>query len=139
MKAPFSTFAIPRDKLEIRSSRSGGSGGQHVNKVETKIDIRFNLLTCEWIPEAVKVRMTQAFATRINKQGELVVTSEATRSQVQNLEDCIKKLYQMIGSCWNAPKKRIKSKPTKGSKERRLKGKKLHADKKKSRSNKAYD
>lgn len=129
-------FSIPRDRLEIRSARSGGSGGQHVNKVETKIEIRFNLMECEWIPADVKARMATQFKSRINKNQEFLVSSEATRSQNQNLEDSISKLHDMIGACWLAPKKRIKSKPTRGSKERRLKGKKIHADKKKSRSGK---
>ncbi len=137
MKPPFATFSVPREKLEVRSARSGGSGGQHVNKVETKIEIRFNIVLCDWIPEDVKTRLIAQHKSRINKQDEFVVTSEATRSQSQNLEDSIKKLHEMIGSCWLAPKKRIKSKPTRGSKERRLKGKKIHADKKKSRSKKS--
>lgn len=134
MKPPFAEFTIPRDQLEIRSSRSGGSGGQHVNKVETKIEIRFNLETCTWIPVDVKGRLAEQYKSRINKSQEFLVSSEVTRSQSQNLEDCIEKLRQMIGLCWLPPKKRIKSKPTRGSKERRLKSKKLHGDKKKGRS-----
>ena len=136
MKPPFASFLIPRDKLEVRAARSGGSGGQHVNKVETKIEIRFNLLECDWIPEDVKERLATQYKSRINKHHEFAVSSEATRSQGQNLEDSIKKLHEMIGACWLAPKKRIKSKPTRSSKERRLQGKKMNADKKKSRSGK---
>lgn len=133
-RPPFANFAIPKDRLEIRTSRSGGSGGQHVNKVETKVEIRFHLETCDWIPTDVKERLKQSFGSRLNKEGEFSLSSEATRSQGQNLEDCLEKLRGLIEQCWVPPKKRIKTKPSRSSKEKRLKSKKRQGDKKKHRS-----
>ncbi|HVJ64659.1 MAG TPA: alternative ribosome rescue aminoacyl-tRNA hydrolase ArfB [Bdellovibrionota bacterium] len=136
MKPSPAAFEIPRDRVEVRAARSGGSGGQHVNKVETKIEIRFSLDDCDWIPPDVQERLRANFNSRINKAGEFLVSSEASRSQNQNLEDAFKKLREMILSCWYAPKKRIKSKPTRSSREKRLKTKRVLSDKKKSRSGK---
>ena len=139
MKPLFADFEIPRSQLEVRASRSGGSGGQNVNKVETKMEIRFHLGSCTWIPQDVKMRLAEQFGSRINKNDEFVISSELTRSQLQNLEDCIDKLYSMVKTCWLAPKRRIKSKPTRGSKERRLSSKKVTGDKKRNRSTKNED
>ena len=127
------SFTVPRDRLEVRTSRSGGAGGQHVNKVETKIEIRFKLDSADWIPLAVRERMRMAFASRINREGEFSVTSDETRSQGQNLEIAVEKLVAFVESCWRAPKKRVKTQPTRSSKERRLSAKKLVGDKKRSR------
>ena len=129
---PFA-FPIPRDKIEVRTSRSGGAGGQHVNKVETKVEIRFNLAEAEWIPLAVRGRMREAYTTRLTRDGELTITCEETRSQARNSELCFEKLSAMIESCWRAPKKRIKTKPTRSSKEKRLSSKKQRSDTKKMR------
>jgi ribosome-associated protein len=128
-----SPLAIPREKVELSYSRSGGAGGQHVNKVETKAELRFRLLEADWIPAPVRMRMHTAYATRINREGEIIISSEETRSQIQNAEICFEKLASMIEACWRAPKKRIKTKPTRASREKRLGGKKHHSDKKKLR------
>ncbi len=128
------SFLIPLEKLEIRSARSSGPGGQHVNKVETKIEIRFHLDSADWIPLSVRERMSRTFSSRINKNGEFILTCEESRSRSQNLENAISKLREMILSCWYAPKKRIKTKATRSSKEKRLSDKKLTSRKKLLRS-----
>ncbi|MEO5667591.1 MAG: alternative ribosome rescue aminoacyl-tRNA hydrolase ArfB, partial [Bdellovibrionota bacterium] len=105
----------------------------HVNKVETKVEIRFHLWNADWIPLGVKTRMAQAYATKLNRDGELSVVCDETRSQARNAEICFDKLTELIQSCWFAPKKRVKTKPTRSSKEKRLTTKKRDGDKKKMR------
>ncbi|XP_026133119.1 large ribosomal subunit protein mL62 [Carassius auratus] len=87
---------IPVDKLKITYSRSSGPGGQHVNKVSTKAEVRFHVQTAEWIPEEVRQEILLKNKTRVNKAGELIVTSEISRSQQRNLEDCLQKISEMI-------------------------------------------
>lgn len=128
-----SRIKIPVDRLEIRSARSGGPGGQHVNKTESKIEIRFNLDEANWIPPPVRARIRQACANRINIAGDLIISSEKHRSQKQNLAEALLKLEAIIDENWNAPKPRVKTRATRGSKERRLQGKKKQGEKKKFR------
>ncbi|XP_073684785.1 large ribosomal subunit protein mL62 [Garra rufa] len=87
---------IPVDKLKITYSRSSGPGGQNVNKVSTKAEVRFHVQTAEWIPEEVRREILLKNKTRVNKAGELIVTSEISRSQHRNLEDCLQKISEMI-------------------------------------------
>uniref|UniRef100_A0A8C2C4X0 Large ribosomal subunit protein mL62 n=1 Tax=Cyprinus carpio TaxID=7962 RepID=A0A8C2C4X0_CYPCA len=87
---------IPVDKLKITYSRSSGPGGQHVNKVSTKAEVRFHVQTAEWIPEEVRQEILLKNKTRVNKAGELIVTSDISRSQQRNLEDCLQKISEMI-------------------------------------------
>lgn len=133
MTTDFKSFKIPRDQIEKSSSRSGGAGGQHVNKTNTKIELRFHLMSATWLPNAVRRRMFKACAGRINNDGELSINSSQSRSQHQNEEDCFKKLRELIEDSWLPPKKRIKTRPTRGSKERRLDDKKKNSERKKNR------
>ncbi|KAG7325265.1 hypothetical protein KOW79_011581 [Hemibagrus wyckioides] len=94
---------IPVDKLKITYSRSSGPGGQHVNKVNTKAEVRFHVQTAEWIPEEVRKEILVKNKTRINKAGELIVTSEVSRSQQRNLDDCVQKISEIISESSQQP------------------------------------
>ncbi|KAK7870572.1 hypothetical protein R5R35_009081 [Gryllus longicercus] len=91
----FSGF-IPVDQLQITFSRSGGPGGQNVNKVNTKVDVRFHVETANWINNDLKKKIFLEHKTKINKDGFLVVRSEKTRSQQLNLADALERIRTMI-------------------------------------------
>ncbi|XP_030152271.1 peptidyl-tRNA hydrolase ICT1, mitochondrial [Lynx canadensis] len=87
---------IPLDRLTISYCRSSGPGGQNVNKVNSKAEVRFHLATAEWIPEPARQKMAITHKNKINKSGELIVTSECSRYQFRNLADCLQKIRDMI-------------------------------------------
>ncbi|KAM9817193.1 large ribosomal subunit protein mL62 [Neosynchiropus ocellatus] len=94
---------IPVDRLKTSYSRSSGPGGQHVNKVNTKAEVRFHVLTADWIPEDVRQKITEKNKNIINKAGELLVTSERSRSQHRNLADCVEKIAAIIAEASEKP------------------------------------
>ncbi|KAM9716639.1 large ribosomal subunit protein mL62 [Menidia menidia] len=94
---------IPIERLTVSYSRSSGPGGQHVNKVSTKAEVRFHLHTADWIPEDVRLKILQKNKNRINKAGELLVTSEMSRSQQRNLSDCIQKISAIVAEASQKP------------------------------------
>ncbi|CAO1343959.1 unnamed protein product [Diamesa hyperborea] len=87
---------VPLDQLQIRYDRSSGPGGQNVNKLETKVDMRFNVKSANWFSDAVKERLCEDFKTKINKEGFLIIKSDVTRYQQMNLADALEKLRNMI-------------------------------------------
>ncbi|XP_034717291.1 peptidyl-tRNA hydrolase ICT1, mitochondrial [Etheostoma cragini] len=130
---------IPVDRLTVSYSRSSGPGGQHVNKVSTKAEVRFHVQTADWIPEDVRQNISEKNKKRINKAGELLVTSELSRSQQRNLSDCIQKISAIIAEASEKPHEPTAedvalraARLEKGNKER-LKQKKIHSATKKSR------
>ncbi|TMW53208.1 hypothetical protein DOY81_001751 [Sarcophaga bullata] len=91
----FSGF-IPINKLEITYSRSSGPGGQHVNTVNTKVDVRFKLAEADWIPEKTRQKLLNGLQNKITKDGYYVIKSDVTRSQQMNLADAMEKLRTLI-------------------------------------------
>ncbi|EDL34484.1 immature colon carcinoma transcript 1, isoform CRA_d, partial [Mus musculus] len=91
---------IPLDRLSISYCRSSGPGGQNVNKVNSKAEVRFHLASADWIEEPVR----QKIALTINKAGELVLTSESSRYQFRNLAECLQKIRDMIAEASQVPK-----------------------------------
>ncbi|XP_069510944.1 large ribosomal subunit protein mL62 [Ambystoma mexicanum] len=102
--ASISAVNIPTDRLKISYCRSSGPGGQNVNKVNTKAEVRFHLATADWIAEEVRLKIAEQYKNRINKSGELIITSEVSRYQLRNLADCLQKLRDMITQSSPQPK-----------------------------------
>ena len=118
---------IPDDELEWSYVRSGGPGGQNVNKVASKAVLRWNVTASPSLPEDVKARLRARQANRITAEGDLVLASQRFRDQERNRQDCLDKLREMIAEAAVRPKARRKTKPTRGSQEARLQAKKRRA------------
>jgi ribosome-associated protein len=127
------TIVIPDGELTWEYARSGGPGGQNVNKVASKATLRWALAASAAVPEAVKQRLRAAHPGRLAATGEFLVTSQEYRDQERNRERCEGKLAEMVRAALHPPKPRKKTKPTKGSKLRRLADKKLNSTKKTTR------
>lgn len=103
--------------------RASGPGGQHVNKVSTAVELRFEAARSPSLTPAIKSRLKRLAGRRWTKDGALIITAESHRSQMLNREDAREKLADLIRQALFVPKRRIKTKPTLGSKRRRLDGK----------------
>lgn len=118
------------NEFSFTSSRSSGPGGQNVNKVNTKVELRFKIDDSAMLSDIEKTRIKQHLKNRINVDGELIITSQTERSQLKNKEKTMERFYQLIGTALKPKKKRKPTKPTKSSIEARLKRKKMLSDKK---------
>lgn len=126
-------LVIPARHLNWTAVRSSGPGGQNVNKVASKVDLRFDLAGCEVLHPAAKARLYSLCRNKLDAAGQVLITSQRTRDQLQNLEDAREKLAALIRSALIPPKPRRPTKPTFGSKLRRLEGKQRTKQKKQSR------
>lgn len=127
------SIQIPRSELKFRYVRSSGPGGQNVNKVSSKAELRWNAGASTALPEDVRGRFLERYAARISQAGEIIVTSQSYRDQPRNTSDCLRKLKSMILAVAEPPPKRKTTRPTHGSRERRLKAKRNIGEKKQSR------
>lgn len=121
-------------ELEFKAVRSSGKGGQNVNKVSTKVELRFNVSLSAELDENEKVRLHYKLPNRISQEGFLILTSETERTQLANKKKVIELFFKLLEKALKREKKRVKTKPTKVSKEKRLKDKKLQSEKKKLRN-----
>lgn len=129
--APKSIRNRPIDKeLRFHTSRSGGPGGQHANKTETQVELRFSIHDSQVLSDEEKQRLMKKLSNRITKEGELIITGESSRSQVKNKQEVTERFYEMLEKALRKPKKRKPTKPSLASKRKRLNEKKKHSDKK---------
>jgi ribosome-associated protein len=126
-------FSISDLELKIHFVRSSGAGGQNVNKLSTKAVLQWNVNESKDLPRAIKERFLKRWSTRISKKGEITLTSDKYRQRQKNLDELFNRLKAMITEVLYPPKKRIKTRASKGSIERRIKEKKLVSERKKYR------
>lgn len=128
------SIAIPDDELEWSFARSGGPGGQNVNKVASKAVLRWKAAaTTAAIPLTARARMPVVFPSRFTTEGDAVISSQKYRDQERNKEDCLLKLTEMVRVSLVEPVVRKKPKVSKGAKKRRVADKRRNSDKKQSR------
>ena len=128
---------VPAQALRVLYSRSGGPGGQNVNTRATKVQLFLDLSSCGLHP-AVQERLCQAHPGKLSSAGEVMVAVSTHRTQDANLKTARERMAQMVQSVLQPPKRRRKTRPSRGSKERRLKGKAQRSETKKARGKVDY-
>ncbi|QWT19266.1 aminoacyl-tRNA hydrolase [Bacillus sp. NP157] len=128
------TIAIAESELIERFTRADGPGGQHVNRTESAVELRFDVASSPSLPDDVRERLLARSDSRLTGAGVLVIQARRFRDQARNRDDARERLAEIILAATRVPKKRVATKPTRASKERRLTGKSQRSDTKRSRS-----
>jgi ribosome-associated protein len=126
-------IAIPDEEIRFEFARSGGPGGQNVNKVASKATLRWTPAANATMPPAVRDRLLRALSGKLTVEGELLISSQKTRDQSRNIEDCLDKLREIIRAASRPPKVRRATKPTRASQIRRVEEKGRRSDTKRLR------
>ena len=132
-------LSIPEDEITFTASRSGGPGGQNVNKVSSRVTLSFDVATSTALLDDQRRRILAKLATRINKDGVLRVVSQRTRSQEMNRADAVARFSDLLRRALTPKRPRIKTQISAAAKERRIEEKKKRAAAKQARSRKGWD
>lgn len=124
---------IPETELQFKAVRSGGPGGQHANKTASKVEVRWNVEQSQAFSDLQKTKIQAKLAARINALGELFLSSESERSQLQNKQEVVARLNDLVSSALLPEKKRLATRVPRVSKEKRLHNKRMMSQKKQSR------
>lgn len=124
---------IPPYELRIETARSGGPGGQNVNKVESKVQLRWSVSASSVFEDAEKERIRRALSNRLNQEDEVMIDVDDERAQAQNRDIAIARLHKLVAQALQPKKLRRRTSPTRASKERRLTEKKKKAERKRGR------
>ena len=124
---------IPLAEFEFTFARSGGPGGQNVNKVSSKAVLRWSVVISPSLPDEVRARFIDKYASRLTLEGELILTSQRHRDRSRNVDDCLEKLRNMVAAVSERPTPRRATKPSRASKERRVEAKRETSEKKQRR------
>lgn len=130
---------IPEDELTERFVRATGPGGQNVNKVASAVELRFDVARSRALPEPVRTRLLARRDRRLTSEGVLVIQANRFRDQAKNRDDARARLAELIRAAMHVPKRRIATKPTRASKERRIESKKSRATIKQTRGGRGWD
>jgi len=130
---------IPEDELTERFVRAAGPGGQNVNKVASAVELRFDVANSRALPEPVRARLLARRDRRLTSEGVLVIQANRFRDQAKNRDDARVRLAELIRAATHVPKRRIATKPTRASKERRIETKKNRSTIKRTRGGRGWD
>jgi ribosome-associated protein len=120
-------LSIPDEELVERFVRAAGPGGQNVNKVASAVELRFDVATSSALPDAVRTRLLARRDRRLTDAGVLVIQANRFRDQAKNRDDARARLAEILRAALVAPKRRIATRPTRASKERRIEAKKTRS------------
>ncbi|TGE05396.1 alternative ribosome rescue aminoacyl-tRNA hydrolase ArfB [Hymenobacter fodinae] len=120
-------------ELQFQTSRSSGPGGQNVNKVESRVELRFSIPSSQLLTDEQKQTLLQKLASKLTTEGELLIAAQEDRSQLRNKEIALQKFYDTLRKALHKPKARKATKPSQGAVRQRLESKKKHGDKKANR------
>ena len=127
------TLSLREDELQFQFKLASGPGGQNVNKVATAAELRFDVARSPSLPEPVRARLLALAGSRANQDGELRITARRFRSQERNRQDAVDRLVALIQQAAEAPRPRIKTKPSRAAKQRRMDEKRRVGEKKQTR------